>query len=39
MKILIVIPAYNEAKIIKDTLIKVNDFIRQNIEQEYLILV
>jgi len=40
MKILIAIPAYNEAEIIKDNLIKLDNFLRTNLlADEYLIVV
>jgi len=39
MKILIVIPAYNEEKIIKQTLLEVDKFLTEQIKAEYLLVV
>ncbi|MFC1598436.1 glycosyltransferase [Patescibacteria group bacterium] len=39
MKILLVIPAYNEEKIIKDTLLEVGQFLNEQINDEYLVVV
>jgi len=39
MKVLIVIPAYNEEKIIKQTLTEVDRFLSQQIKDEYLLVV
>lgn len=38
-KVLIVIPAYNEEKIIEENLLKLDDYLRQNLNDDYLVLV